>query len=444
MKQKQINLLEGSIAGSLTQLSLPIMATSFIATAYSLVDMFWISRLGAYAVAAVGTGGLFIWFSESFAIIARSGGQVLTGHALGQKNASLANQYSVISLSAAFALSLINALIMFFFAPIIIGFFKFQQTQTVVAGIDYLSTISFEMPFFYLTLTLTGLFTAKGNSRTPFIANTFGLVLNILLDPLFIFVFNMGVKGAAWATVLSHICVFSLMAFAAKKDPLFWIHKNSFSELSKHLSHIFKIGTPVGVQSMLYSGVSIFIGRLVASFGDISVAVQRVGSQVEAISWLTADGIASATNAFIAQNFGAAQYRRAKKGYYSGLTIVIIIGVIASFILYFFAKDLAQLFLKEQEGLVGGIAYLRIISLSQVFMCMEILIAGAFAGYGKTLFPSLIIAVVTLVRLPLGVFLSAGYGVEGVWWAIALTSMLKGILLSIAFYIFVNRWSQIN
>lgn len=444
MKHKQINLLEGSITGSLTQLSLPIMATSFIATAYSLVDMFWISRLGAYAVAAVGTGGLFIWFSESFAIIARSGGQVLTGHALGQKNETLANQYSTISLFAALVLSLINALIMFLFAPFIIGFFQFQQTQTITAGVGYLTTISFEIPFFYLTLTLTGLFTAKGNSRTPFIANTFGLILNILLDPLFIFALNLGVKGAAWATVLSHICVFILMLSAARKDPLFDIQKDSFSKLSKHLKQIFKIGTPVGVQSMLYSGVSILIGRLVASFGDVSVAVQRVGSQVEAISWLTADGIASATNAFIAQNFGAAQYLRAKKGYYSGLSIVMIIGALASLILYFFARDISWLFLKEQEGLLGGIAYLRIVSLSQIFMCMEILIAGAFAGYGKTLLPSLVIAVVTLIRLPLGIFLSSIYGVEGVWWAITLTSMAKGILLFIAFYIFVNKWSHIK
>ncbi len=444
MKQNQINLLEGSIAGSLTQLSLPIMATSFIATAYSLVDMFWISRLGAYAVAAVGTGGLFLWFSESFAIITRSGGQILTGHALGQKNIHLANRYSVISLSAALVFSLINALIMFFLAPSIVAFFRFQQTETVVAGIHYLTVVAYEMPFFYLTLTLTGLFTAKGNSRTPFLANTFGLVLNIVLDPVFIFILDLGVKGAAWATVLSHVCVFTLMLFAAKKDPLFEICRQSYSEWLKDFRHILKIGTPVGVQSMLYSGVSIFIGRLVASFGDISVAVQRVGSQVESISWLTADGIASATNAFIAQNYGAAQYRRAKRGYYSGLTIVVLIGVLSTVILYFFAQDISKLFLKEAAGISGGIAYLKILSLSQIFMCMEILIAGAFAGYGKTLYPSLIIAVVTLLRLPLGGFLSGLYGVEGVWWAITLTSMAKGILLSLAFYVFVTKWSRIN
>ena len=122
----------------------------------------------------------------------------------------------------------------------------------------------------------------------------------------------------------------------------------------------------------------------------------------------------------------------------------MIIGALASLILYFFARDISWLFLKEQEGLLGGIAYLRIVSLSQIFMCMEILIAGAFAGYGKTLLPSIVIAVVTLIRLPLGIFLSSIYGVEGVWWAIALTSMTKGVLLFIAFYVFVNKWSQIK
>lgn len=171
--------------------------------------------------------------------------------------------------------------------------------------------------------------------------------------------------------------------------------------------------------------------RIIAQWGPIPIAVQKVGSQIESISWMTAGGFQSAMSAFIGQNYGAKKWDRVFKGYFSGLAIVSVIGIFATCLLIFGAGPVFSVFIPEEEAIRYGIVYLKILGLSQLFMCIEITTAGAFIGHGKTLPPSIVGILFNALRIPGALILSSTFlGLDGVWWAISISSILKGVVLS--------------
>ena len=183
------------------------------------------------------------------------------------------------------------------------------------------------------------------------------------------------------------------------------------------------------------------IGRIIAGWGATPIAVQKVGSQIESISWMTAEGFSAALTAFVGQNYGAGQYERVKEGYKKTLMLSSILGIFATVLLIFGGEWLFSLFINEPEVIKQGADYLRILGYSQVFMCLEITTTGAFFGVGKTMIPSVISTIFTGLRVPAALILasSLALGVDGVWWSISLSSVVKGILLVIAFYFMVLK-----
>ena len=185
------------------------------------------------------------------------------------------------------------------------------------------------------------------------------------------------------------------------------------------------------------------IARLIAGWGDGAVAVQKVGSQIESISWMTAEGFASAVNAFIAQNFGAGKRDRIVRGYYTASGIILLWGLCTSLALICIPQVFFRIFITEPEILPMGVNYLRIIGLSQLFMCMEITSSGAFQGLGKPIFPSVTGIVLTVGRIPMAMFLaSTALGLNGIWWSISISSILKGILITGGFLVLLSRYRK--
>ena len=174
--------------------------------------------------------------------------------------------------------------------------------------------------FSYIGYTLTGLYTAQGDSKTPLKANFIGLVTNMILDPMLIL--GMGpfprleVMGAAIATLLAHILVAFVLIFDIygpdSKNILITSAVFQFPGV-EYLKSILRIGTPSALQSSLYCAFSMVLTRMVSGFGDCAIATQRVGGHIESITWNVADGFSSALNAFSAQNFGAGKIDRVKK-----------------------------------------------------------------------------------------------------------------------------------
>ena len=206
------NLTQGPINKQLFNLAMPIMATSFIQMAYSLTDMAWVGRLGSEAVAAVGSVGILTWMSGSISLLNKVGSEVSVGQSIGAQNHEDARNFASHNITIALIISLCWGGLLFLLARPIIGIYELEAHITENA-IAYLRIISTGLPFIFLSAAFTGIYNAAGRSKIPFYISGTGLVLNILLDPLFIFGFGLGTNGAAYATWISQAAVFGIFIY---------------------------------------------------------------------------------------------------------------------------------------------------------------------------------------------------------------------------------------
>lgn len=437
---KQTDLLHDKILPSLTKLTIPIVLTAMMQMAYNMIDMLWIGKLGANSVAAIGVAGMFTWLSNGLVMIPRIGGQVKTGHSLGENNRENAIIYESASFQMTLLFAFSFALLMIFFSPLLVNLFHLNSHYTINCAIDYMRICCGLVVFSFLNQMITGIFHAMGDSQTPFIANGVGLVINLILDPLFIFGLQLAVSGAAIATVLSQLCVSLIFVFIIyKKENM--IKEMKLKKLYHHhyYQNILKIGFPMALQNMLFSICSMIVARFVAAYGDGAVAAQKIGTQIESISYGMGDGFQAAINAFIAQNYGAHQYDRVKKGYWTIMVIAFVWGMLCMSILVLKPAAIFQLFLNDQSVLPIGVSYLTIIGYSQIFMICEITIAGAFSGLGHSFPPSLVSIIFTVARIPMIIIVTKWMGLIGIWWTISCSSMLKGVVSFIWFEIYKRK-----
>ena len=252
----------------------------------------------------------------------------------------------------------------------------------------------------------------------------------------------MGVAGAAIATVLAQgiVTLLFIVIIIRSKNNIYKINIKKEFDIS-YVKVLFRIGWAPALQNMLFTMFSMIIGRIISVWGPIPIAVQKVGSQIEAISWMTAGGISTALTTFVGQNFGAKKYKRIIQGYYSAIIIAIIVGVLATVLFVIFGEEVFSIFIGEKESIEAGGIYLRILGYSQLFMCLEITTAGLFNGLSKTGIPSVIGIVLTGMRVPLAYILSKPYimGLNGVWWSISASSIAKGILIIAIFIILLKK-----
>ena len=442
---KRINLLEGNITSALTKLALPIMGMSFIQMAYNLTDIFWIGKIGPGSVAAVGTGGLIIWFCTGLHMITQLGGQVYVAQNLGARDTNRAADFAKSALFLSAILSLILGFIFLYFTNPVVSFFRLNDPAVISGAKIYIKITGGLIIFQLLTKMLTTLITTTGNSKTPFLATSIGLIFNMILDPLLIFGFlgfpKLGIFGAAIATVLAQVIVFSILFIYCLRDKhLFGMIKWTSLPNLDYCKRIIKLSLPVTIQATLFPLISMIISRLVAGYGDNAVAVQRIGSQIESISWMTSEGFAVAVNSFIAQNTGANNIKRARRGYYHALTILSIWGALSTLILIFGAKPLFSVFLDDPTVVIMGKEYLIILGISQLFMCWEILSSNAMNAFGKTTLPAAISITFTGLRIPMALALSASIlALNGIWWSITISSILKGIFLLLSVVLYLRK-----
>ena len=443
--KKNVDLLNGPIAGAISKLALPIMGTSLIQMAYNLTDMIWIGHIGSNAVAAVGAAGMYMWLSAGFAILSRMGGQVLTGQAFGAGNNDDAAKSSATAIQMGVISAVIYGLISIFFCGPMMGFFNLSNPQVINDGKWYIAITCGLIFFNFMNQILTGLLTSIGNSMLTFRSTTIGLLINLVFDPFLIFGFGpipaLGVKGAAIATVFAQVIVFLIYFHHIRHDEILFAKKYIFAkpDLNK-VKNILTIGFPAAIQNIGFTLISMIISRLIAGWGDAAIAVQRVGTQIESISWMTAEGFGSALNAFTAQNYGAGKSKRVKKGYHTAILIMGIWGLFTSFILIVFPEPIFRLFIREVDVVPMGIDYLRILGLSQLFICTETAAAGVFQGLGKSTPPSVISIGFNLARIPTAYFLSSTIlKLNGIWWSISISSIFKGIILPIWLGIYMHK-----
>lgn len=442
--EKNIDLTKGSISQKIFRFTLPLIGTSFINMLYNFVDMICIGRIGSGAVAAVGTAGFFLWFANASASMARIGAQVTISQAFGRKDYTELKESAKASIWINLIFGIVVGLLLILLNKQVIGFFNIGDEQIIKDARSYLTIIALAMPFTYMNPVLGAIFNSVGNSRAPFLFNSAGLIFNIVFDIILIFGVGpfpaLGVRGAAIATALAQVLVFTLLITyntKMEKSLKFSLFPLPTTHIMRHLC---RIGLPSALQATLYCTYSIIIARIVANFGPTSIAVQKVGAQIESISWMTADGLAIAATAFVGQNYGIGNHARIKQGIRVILGYAMVFGGLSSILLIFFGRPIFSLFLRDVVSLAGGVDYLRILGYCQIFMAIEIVTIGIFNGHRQTKIPAAISIILTGSRIPLALLLSATtLGVNGIWWALSGTSIVKGIVLPAAFYLYRKK-----
>jgi putative MATE family efflux protein len=438
-RDQKYDLTQGSIVGKLLMIATPIIGTQFLLFSYNLVDMFMLGRIGSDAVASAGAAGMYMWLANGLMYLGRMGAEIGVAQSFGRGEPEEAGKYSQNSLCLAGIIGLSYALICYFLAAPLIGFFRIREISVAADAVCYLATAAVGMPFAFITATAAGTFNGSGNSRVPFLINLAGLLCNVVLDPLFIFTFGMGVTGAAQATVVAQILAgtLSLAALARKKDRPFQRYPFNGKIEARRLLQILKWSLPVGLESNLFAFFSMILSRFVAGFGAPAIAVYRLGSQLEAMCWLACVGFASAITAFVGQNCGAGEWARIRSCFRIALLCTSLWGLLVTVVLFFFGSTLFGLFLPDPALVKMGGVFLRIMAVSQILSCFECTAAGSFRGLGKTLPPSIVTTVCNGLRVLLGYFLAhnAGWGAEGIWWGITLGAAARGIWITL-WYVF--------
>lgn len=428
------NLTKGDITKSLFKLSIPLALTAFIQITYNFVDIFFLGRLGKDAIAGVGIAGFLFWIANAITLIPKIGTGVYASHAFGRSDdretIKVLNNGYILTIG----ISIFYSLFLFLFSNYYVNFYGLTESASAYAR-DYLHIISFGMIFFFINPVLSQSFQSLGNSLTPFKINTIGLITNIIIDPILIFGYGpiprLEAKGAALATVMAQIVVTLIFVFNIfRKNKIIKSAISSFHYRRSWVFSIFKMGFPAALMSSFMATISIILNKFMADFGEAAVAAYTVGSQLEAITWNTTEGLQVGIAAMVGQNYGAGLMERVKESIKKSFVILLVIGTISMLVLFALRYQLFKLFVpNDKETIELGAIYLAILSFSQIFMATEIGLTGAFNGLGDTKTPAIIGMVSDFSRIPISKILMPIFGVSGVWLAMSLTSVAKGLLI---------------
>ena len=434
---------EKPVLSLLLSMGIPMMLSMLINSLYNIVDGIFVARMSEDAMMAISLVYPVQNLLHSIAVGFGVGTNAVIAIFLGSRKGDAASSAA----SQGILLNLCHGLLFMVFGILFMRPFlnMFTSNETVIAyGMQYgIIVLCFSM-IHTTELSFEKIFQSVGRMKTSMISLGSSCMINIILDPLLIFGIGpfpaLGVAGAAVATVFAQMFVFILFIFAIRKrHPLYRGLKLTEPRPFQYYTQIIRIGLPLSLQDMLFSCCSMLIARFVAVYGDGAVAAQKVGTQVESLSWMAADGFMAAINAFISQNYGAGQLDRVKAGYRSIMKIVLIWGSLCTLLLVFLPGPIFRIFLNDDAVLPIGIDYLRIMGFSQLFMCAEITTAGAFGGLGNTLPPSSESILLTCMRIPLLLILTkTPLGLSGIWWSISISSILKGIVL-VSWYLIYQR-----
>lgn len=426
-------LTQGGILSKLMLVSLPLIGTQIIQMVYNLTDMFWLGRMGegsGVAVAASGSVGLYLWLSMAFSAFGARGAEIGVSQNVGRgdRKSALRIGQSAYTLAVLMGLGFMAFLILG--NEPLIGFLNLSDEVSISAR-NYLLIVALGIPFNFVSSAAIGLFNGSGNARTPFIINCISLGLNIGLDPVFIFTLGMGVEGAAVATVIAQIVSALLLTLALchRSSRPFSSFKPFAKIFSDDLKLIIRWALPIALESLLFTSLSMLLSRMINAYGTDVTAAQRVGSQIESLSWLIGGGFASAMTAYVGQNFGAGKWRRIRRGFSMSSALMLVWGSIVTLTLLFAGAPLFRIFMPDNEAVVlAGVDYLRILAFSQLFQCLEGIAAGSLRGMGKTVPPFIASASSNLARLVAAVFLSRGpMGLHGIYWAVAVGAAVRGL-----------------
>lgn len=435
-KMKKIDLTKGKVIKVLTALSVPIMGSSLLQFTYNLINMLWVGRLGSDAVASIGSSSFYIGLGYSINSLVVIGTGIKVAHALGRKNEVEVKEYINAGILINIIIGLIFGLFLILGGKSLIDFLHINNLIVEKDAYLYLALSGPTMFLVFFNFLYARILGSFGNNKLAFKINAIGVIINIILDPILIYGFKFGVLGAAIATLLANIIMFVL--YLTKSSGVLKFNFDIRIEYNK-VKEIIILGFPMALQRILFTVINIFLARIIAIFGSDAIAAQKIGLQIESITYMVIGGLHGAVAAFTGQNYGAKKYNRIKEGYNTALKLGIIYSLIMALIFIFFNVPFVKLFVNDEHTIVIAKAYLQAVAFSQIFSTIETVSNGIFTGIGKPKISSIISVIFTALRIPMALVLIKPFGLNGIWISISVSSILKGSVAYLLYIIEVKR-----
>lgn len=461
----KINGENNALIKSTFALALPAIADMFIQMLFGIIDMSMAGRLGSFAIAAIGLAETPLMTSMAIFSAASVGATALVAREIGAKNPEEASKISAQAIFINIVLALIVTLIMVPLSRNIIILMGAQE-NTVIPATKYLSTTSLSLFFIGINFVIAGILRGAGNTKTPMKINAFSLILNLILNFLFIFPsrtlwltlpllgsftlpmvgFGLGIQGAALGTLLSRmISGIILMTLIAGNRVSISIHlKSIFKPQLKIIRRILQIGIPAAIEQLIMRSGQLLYTRAIASLGTVVLAAHRITIVSESLSFYVGFGFALSGTTLVGQYLGAKEPDKASKsGHIASLMGILFMSFMGIFF-FFFPEAIIKIFNSEPEILKLAVPCLRIVAFSQPFLAAAMAYAGALRGAGDTT-GVLVITFIGIWGLRLLGTLWAiqmGFGLFGAWIAMCLDQFGRSLLLFSRFK--RGRWKDIQ
>src|SRR6059036_4362897 len=297
-------------------------------------------------------------------------------------------------------------------------------------GHTYLSTWLLGGPLVFGFFAIEATFRAAGDTRTPFMMLAGSVCVSILLDPLLIMGLGpfprLGVEGAALASVMVRGGGFLLGLVIALRRGLLRVSAPDW----RAIPTIIRIGAPLSLAGVLLSIIYMWLTRFTSRFGTAALAALGVGHKVEGLGFIAISGFALSASALVGQNLGAQQEARARRAVRMTVGYCLVVTTATAVAFLTIPKTLVALFTPDPAVIADGSLYLRVIAFAQIGQTFEIILEGALAGAGYTLWPQVASTTLTLLRVPLAAWWSSAIGLVGIWLALCVTAVARGIVMA--------------
>jgi len=432
LPQNKTSRLDGFIdnpSKALWTLAFPIMAGMGIHTLYTIVDMIFIGRLGGDAIAAVAFNMplFFLVLGLSFGV--GSGVTASIARFIGAKDKVNADNTA----EHAVALGLIISTILTTFG-LIYGEGLLQRlgaTESVLPlSWDYLKVSLIGLPFMVFSTFFRSILSGEGDMKLPMAVAGLGTILNIILDPIFIFTLGYGVGGAAMASAISQLIVFFIFVYMlfVKEHAYIRFRMRDFSPSLFIIKDIIRVGLPASMSMIIMAFGQLVFNRILVRFSTDAVAAYQVGGRMDMVIFLPIMAIASALTTLVGMFFGAKEIEKIKFIAKYGIIRSMMVTGVLSIILYIFAPLIVKIFTLDVGIQSIAVTYLRFICLIYPLIAIGMTVGRILQGLGKGL-PMLVITSIRILALsaPLALYfiMVLNKSIEWVWYAMIISTIVS-------------------
>jgi len=422
------------------KLSIPTILTMLVSNVYNMVDTAFVGKLGTSASGAVGIVFGFMAVLQAIGFLFGQGSGSITARHLGAKEQTKAEIVASTGIFYSFTVGLIVAIIAYLNLDALIDFLGSTPTIAPYAK-TYITYIIISTPFLTSSFTLNNLLRFEGRAVFGMVGMMTGCILNMIMDPIFMFVLGMGIAGAGLSTAIAQV-VSSSILFS-----MFIFHKSqirlSFKKISfsgKLFADIAATGLPSMIRQTLASIGTVVMNSLAAQYGDAAIAAMSIVSRISFFTFSVSLGIGQGFQPVSAFNYGAGKYSRVRKAFRFGLLLSEIFMIILVSIVLLNSGSLIQIFRDDPEVITIGTRAVKILSISQLFMPFSTMIEMQLQSTGQKLQASILSSMKSgIIYIPALIILHAIRGLYGIEEAQPLAFILSCIPAAILGRNFFNK-----